>query len=168
VSVRVRVPGTRPKPEPVKPSARVVLLEPPPELGDDAQREWRRVCAELHEQGLLTELDRMPLAAYCQAYGRWVTAERALVAMASLDPVTGGLLIKTSNGNAIQNPLVGIANSAAAAMVRYAAEFGMTPSARARVVPGGTPRPAPPGKKELAALTAETAAEGTSWRDLVH
>jgi phage terminase small subunit len=78
--------------------------------------------------------------------------------MASLDPVTSSLLIKTSNSNAIQNPFVGIANTAAAAMVRFAAEFGMTPSARAgwcRAVHPGLP---PPGKKELAALTAETAA----------
>src|SRR5712671_6181729 len=50
---------------------------------------------------------RAPIAAYCVAYGRWRTAEKALAAMASLDPVTSGLLIKTSNGNAIQNPLVG-------------------------------------------------------------
>ena len=42
-------------------------------------------------------------------------------------------MIKTSNSNAIQNPLVGTANKAAADMVRYAAEFGMTPSARSRI-----------------------------------
>jgi hypothetical protein len=50
--------------------------------------------------------------------------------MGKRDMLTGGLMIKTSNGNAIQNPLVGTANKAAADMVRYAAEFGMTPSAR--------------------------------------
>jgi phage terminase small subunit len=46
----------------------------------------------------------------------------------------------TTNGNAIQNPLIGTANKAASDMVRYAAEFGMTPSARARISaqpPGG-------------------------------
>jgi len=53
--------------------------------------------------------------------------------MAERDRLTGGLMIKTSNGNAIQNPLVGIANKAMADMVRYAAEFGMTPSARSRI-----------------------------------
>ena len=53
--------------------------------------------------------------------------------MAERDQLTSGLMIKTTNGNPIQNPLVGIANKAAAAMVRYAAEFGMTPSARSRV-----------------------------------
>ena len=67
-------------------------------------------------------------------------AERALMRLAEADKATGGLLIKTSNGNAIQNPLVGIANKAAADMVRYAAEFGMTPSARSRIkAEGQTP-----------------------------
>ena len=71
------------------------------------------------------------LAAYCTACARWVQAERAIAEMGKRDMLTGGLLIKTSNGNAIQNPLVGTANKAASDMVRYAAEFGMTPSARA-------------------------------------
>jgi P27 family predicted phage terminase small subunit len=53
--------------------------------------------------------------------------------MAKRDQLTGGLMIKTTNGNAIQNPLVGTAHKAAADMVRYAVEFGMTPSARSRI-----------------------------------
>jgi P27 family predicted phage terminase small subunit len=82
---------------------------------------------------MLTGLDRAALAAYCQAYGRWITAERALGEMAKRDQLTAGLLVKTTNGNAIQNPLVGTANKAMSDMVRYAAEFGMTPSARSRI-----------------------------------
>ncbi len=46
--------------------------------------------------------------------------------MAERDQLTSGLMIKTTNGNPIQNPLVGIANRAMVDMVRYAAEFGMT------------------------------------------
>lgn len=126
-------PGKRPlnRAEP-KPAA-AGLPQPPAELSGDARNEWRRVAQQLHQAGLLATLDRAALAAYCQAFARWRQAERALAAMAEKDAVTGGLLIKTSNGNAIQNPLVGIANKAAAAMVRYAAEFGMTPSARSRI-----------------------------------
>src|SRR6266849_6544230 len=73
------------------------------------------------------------LAAYCQAYGRCVTAERVIATMAEKDQLTSGLMIKTTNGNGIQNPLIGTANKAAADMVRYAAEFGLTPVARARL-----------------------------------
>ena len=53
--------------------------------------------------------------------------------MAKCDLLTGGLLIRTRNGNAIQNPLVGTAIKAASDMVRYAAECGMTSSARVRL-----------------------------------
>ncbi|PIP18788.1 MAG: hypothetical protein COX41_06375 [Candidatus Omnitrophica bacterium CG23_combo_of_CG06-09_8_20_14_all_41_10] len=37
------------------------------------------------------------------------------------------------SGNWIQQPLIGIANKAAADMMRYASEFGMTPVARAKL-----------------------------------
>jgi len=56
-------------------------------------------------------------------------------------------LIKTSNGNAIQNPLVGTANKAAADMMRYAAEFGMTPSARTRIAAEAPPESDDPAER---------------------
>lgn len=90
----------------------------------------------MHAIGLLTRIDRAALAAYCQAYGRWVEAELALARMAERDLLTKGLMIKTTNGNAIQNPLVGIANKAMQDLVRFAAEFGMTPSSRASIEAG--------------------------------
>jgi P27 family predicted phage terminase small subunit len=105
----------------------------PPHLTVDALEEWDRVAVWLHRIGLLSEVDRAALAAYAQAYGRWVQAERAIAKMAERDQLTGGLMIKTTNGNAIQNPVVGIANKAAADMMRYATEFGMTPSSRTRI-----------------------------------
>ena len=116
-----------------KREAKPVLAQPTPPafLNDDAKVEWGRVCETLFKVGLMTELDRGALAACCQAYGRWAQAERALAGMAGSDDYA--LTISTSNGNAIQNPLVGIANKAAADYVKYAIEFGMTPSARARV-----------------------------------
>ena len=57
-------------------------------------------------------------------------AEASLAKMAERDLLTSGLMIKTTGGNAIQNPLVGTANKAASDMVRYATEFGFTPAAR--------------------------------------
>ena len=109
------------------------LPTPPAHLSDYAKVEWGRVSEELYRIGLLTGVDRAALAAYCQSYGRWVQAESAIAEMAKRDELTGGLMIKTTNGNAIQNPLVGTAHKAASDMVRYAAEFGMTPSARSRI-----------------------------------
>ena len=113
----------------------VALAEPTPPsfMSDDAKVEWGRVVGTLYRAGLMTEIDRAALAAYCQSYGRWAQAERALAKAAELDEENFGLLTETSNGNAIQNPLVGIANKAKADVVRFATEFGMTPSARSRV-----------------------------------
>jgi P27 family predicted phage terminase small subunit len=44
-----------------------------------------------------------------------------------------GLIIKTTNGNIIQNPLVGIANKAWGEYLRFAQEFGLTPASRTRI-----------------------------------
>ena len=152
-------PGTKPRPARLKlitgnpgkrplnrhePQTRPALPSPPTHLTEEALEEWRRVAAELHRLGMLSEIDRTALAAYAQAYGRWVKAERALSRMAERDLLTGGLMIRTSNGNAIQNPLVGTANAASAAMMKYAVELGMTPSARTRIIalPPKEPDPA--------------------------
>ncbi len=118
---------------PHEPEPEVAQPDAPEHLTDAAREEWDRVVVELMTLGILTHLDRGALAAYCQAYGRWSAAENALARMAGRDAVTDGLIVKTKSGNLIQNPLVGAANKAMADMVRYAAEFGMTPSARTRV-----------------------------------
>lgn len=122
-----RINAQEPKPEVARPA-------PPEHLTAAAVAEWERVIDETVSLGIMTELDRGALAAYCQAYRRWVSAETALARMAEKDAITDGLIIRTKAGNAIQNPLVGAANKAMADMVRYAAEFGLTPSARTRVV----------------------------------
>ena len=108
-------------------------VSPPPFLSDDAKVEWGRMMQALVALKLVSSLDRSAFAAYCQAYGRWAQAERALAAMRERDPHSAGLLVKTTGDNIVQNPLVGIANKAMSDMVRYAAEFGMTPSARVRL-----------------------------------
>lgn len=144
--------GPKPKPAHLKlilgnPGKRAVPKnEPRPEAGDlpdapefltkEARQEWDRVSLQLFRLGMLTAIDVASLAAYCQAYGRWVIAERHIADMAKRDPNTSGLMIRTTNGNAIQNPLVGTSNKAASDMVRYASEFGLTPSARARLAIG--------------------------------
>ena len=123
-------PGKRPikrEPEPVVPEK---LPEPPAFLSEDAINEWWRVVPELRALGLLTVLDVQPLAAYCVAYAHWIAAAHALAQMAAGDPHFHGLMITGSNGSHMANPLVKIARNAAADMLRFAAEFGMTPRAR--------------------------------------
>ena len=111
------------------------MLRPdaPAFLSPDAAEEWVRISDDLARMGLLSGLDRGGLAAVCQAWGRWLQAERALARMKN---EADGLIIKTKSGNMIQNPLVGVANKAMSDYMRYAAEFGMTPSARTRISVG--------------------------------
>jgi P27 family predicted phage terminase small subunit len=129
-------PGHRPlnrdEPQPLIPDE---CPDPPEFLTGYAADEWWRVGAELHRLGLLTIVDIAPLAAYCNAYERWRTAEESLKKIADNDPVMHGLMIKR-DANAVVNHLVGIARKAAGDMVRYASEFGLTPAARARIAAG--------------------------------
>jgi len=122
-----------------EPTPELAQPEPPEHLTGAARLEWERVIEEIVQLGIMSNLDRAPLAAYCQAYGRWVAAEAALARMAEKDAVTEGLIVRTKAGNVIHNPLVGAANKAMADMVRYAAEFGFTPSSRSQVSAAGTP-----------------------------
>jgi len=89
-------------------------------LVGDARKEWDRVAPKLFKEGLLTELDRVPLALYCQAYADFLEAH-GLIKL----PIT-----KTKNGNIVQNPLVGVANNAWRRCLHLAARFGMTPADR--------------------------------------
>ena len=95
------------------------MPEPPSFLAGYALDEWHRIGPEVLRLGLLTVIDLAALAAYCQAYARWQTAEETLAEMAKRDETTGALLIKDVAGNARQNPLVSIACKAAADMVRF-------------------------------------------------
>lgn len=75
--------------------------------------------------GLLTSIDIDSLAFYCVLFARWEKAERIVREK--------GEVIKTVNGNIIQNPYLSIANRSLEQMNKIASEFGMTPSSRSRV-----------------------------------
>lgn len=123
-------------PDSPQPPAPSEMPEPPFYLNAEARLEWDRVIADLYSTGIYANIDETMLAAYCMAFSRWVRAEQDLEKIAKLDPATHGAMIKTSNGNAIQNPLVGVASTARRDMHRLATEFGMTPSSRATLSSG--------------------------------
>ena len=108
-------------------------LAPPTYLDDYAVDEWQRTWESLWDAGIMTHVDVGALAIYCQAHARWRRAEEAIQEIAKEDPKNGGLVLVTTNGNIVQNPLVGIANSSMRDAIRYGAEFGLTPSSRARL-----------------------------------
>ena len=108
-----------------KPAAGKTAPPVPSFLGDEAKKEWRRVAKELHGLGLLTSIDRTALAAYCETYVTWIDA---LAQCREL-----GMIVKTSNGNLIQNPYLSVASQAEKRMRGWLSEFGMTPSSRTRI-----------------------------------
>lgn len=135
--------GRKPKPTAVKvlegnPGKRQLnLCEPQPEkklpecpdwLEDEAKAEWNRLCKNLFELGLLTNLDMAAFASYCQAYARWKEAEEFIT--------QHGSIVKTKTGYWQQVPQVSIAHSNQKIMMQAAAEFGLTPSSRSRIIAG--------------------------------
>jgi P27 family predicted phage terminase small subunit len=140
-------PGTKPKPTELKrlagnPGRRPLndsepkiaggLPTCPAYLDKVARREFNRVLKAFGKTRLLTIADRGTLAMMCQMYSRWIAAERSIA--------EDGLVVKTSFGNLIQNPAIGIANRCCELYMRAAVEFGMTPSSRSRLsVPESKP-----------------------------
>jgi P27 family predicted phage terminase small subunit len=140
--------GRRPKPTALKlidgnPGRRPLNLhEPKPDraiptcpahLMPTARAEWKRLAHELDRLGILSNLDRAALAAYCQAYGRWVEAERKLKETPTL--------LRTPSGYVQPSPYLAIANRQMELMHRFMAELGLSPASRSRVV--AVPRPGP-------------------------
>lgn len=133
--------GRKPKPTAVKelegnPGKRKLnKKEPKPDKGmptcpewllPEAKQEWERLCEKLNQIGVLTEVDMAAFAAYCQSYARWKEAQEHIDAE--------GSTFETEKGYQQQTPWVGIANTNQKLMLQAAAEFGLTPSARTRIV----------------------------------
>lgn len=97
-------------------------------LEEEAKNEWNRLAKILFEMGILTDLDIAAFASYCQAYARWREAEEFLT--------QHGSIVKTKTGYWQQVPQVSIAHSNQKIMMQAAAEFGLTPSARSRMIAG--------------------------------
>lgn len=116
--------------EPIPPEG---VPDCPEHLSEEARAEWHRLVETLVGMGVITIVDRAVLAAYCQAYGRWVDAEEKLKETP--------LLIKTPSGYVQQSPWLNIANKQMELMGRYMAEIGLTPASRSRVAAMSRPEP---------------------------
>ena len=130
-------PSGRPLPT-NEPRPAVKLPPAPAYLSTVAKAEWRSTGKRLRALGVMTEIDTTALAAYCQAYARWVDAEQQLNKL--------GVLWESSDDDGIpmfkQSPYLSIANKALEQMQKLLIEFGMTPSSRARV------KATPPAEKD--------------------
>lgn len=117
-------PVNRKEPTPAPLSA----LDPPAWLDPNAQEEWRRLAPMLARLGVLTETDSDALSAYCEAFTTWKQATAKIRQF--------GMVVKANQAGfelPVISPYVKIANHAMAQMRGMLTEFGMTPSARARI-----------------------------------
>ena len=83
------------------------------------------MSGKLLECGLLTEIDGAALALYCQAWARWIDAEKNMAEY--------GTVVKGPTGALVPSPFLAIANKAMDQMMKMLVEFGMSPSSRMRV-----------------------------------
>lgn len=121
----------------------------PSHLLKEAQTEWKRIVPHLKKYGLISHLDRAALAMYCQSWALVVYAETKIkTAMLAADKEqkkaaknkevykgTDGLVIYTDKGNPTYSPYWVIAKGAREQCDKLLANFGLSPSARARVNP---------------------------------
>jgi P27 family predicted phage terminase small subunit len=127
-------PGKRPL-NPRQPRPEVKVPTCPAHLSPSAKAEWKRLARQMHVLRIPTELDRAALAAYCQAYGRWVEAEKKL----KETPV----LLKLPSGYIQPSPWLGIANKQLELMHKYMSDLGLSPTTRSRVSPAPYMGPKP-------------------------
>jgi P27 family predicted phage terminase small subunit len=131
--------GAKPKPTHLKllrgnPGKRALPKdEPQPDHGADmpewlspeAAAHWPVVAKQLESAGVLTNMDGIALALYCESFARWRHAQEQI---AQFGPV-----VKTPQGFPVQSPFLSIANKSWEQMTKLLIEFGMTPSSRTRV-----------------------------------
>ncbi|HKO87893.1 MAG TPA: phage terminase small subunit P27 family [Burkholderiales bacterium] len=108
----------------------------PKELSKDARAEWGRIAPHLAALGLISEIDRAALAAYCSAWGTFIWAERRIAAFnKEKQDKTGeaALIWDTPSGYKQMSVTLQIRNRSMEQMKGFLAEFGMSPAARSRV-----------------------------------
>lgn len=112
-------------------TANARVPKPPITLPKNALIEWRKVYPALQRIGVLKTTDLANLALYCAAVGRYEDASEVME-MISQGKLERAMLMKTKNG-LMESPLVGTQRRAALDAARLGAEFGLTPSSRARL-----------------------------------
>lgn len=123
------------EPQPPKPAT----IAPPDWLMPDAKKEFRRVAPKLMAMGLLSEMDIIALANYCQAFGLYLQCNRELQ-----DNKSTVTEVVTENGVYLASlPQFNQLMKLLQQMRAWGAEFGLSPSARVGLVPDG---PSPKSK----------------------
>lgn len=113
------------------PEAGTLSLRAPNGLPRRALEEWRRIAPRLVAMGIAGDVDRQALADYCVCVARLAEAEADIQAR--------GILVEGDRGM-VKNPSCQLARDYRADVIRWAQQFGLTPSSRGRL---DVPEPKP-------------------------
>ena len=101
-------------------------VPPAPEwLGEIARAEWERIVPMLEASKVMSPRHQQTLAAYCDSFADMVQADQELK--------TSGTTLMDDKGRVSNHPAWMRKRDARTSMLRFAAEFGLTASALARV-----------------------------------
>ena len=91
-------------------------------LDREAKAEWKRITERLQGIGILDEVDRGALSAYCLTWSQFYRAVKTVR--------KEGETFKTPAGYIQQHPAVAIINASRQALLKFYGQFGLSPSGR--------------------------------------
>ena len=132
--------GGKTRPQAGSSSARLSDRTPPAFLSDHAAQHWPALADLLADMGVMADGDRLALALLCEALAEWIEAGQTIAQHgATYEAVTeAGAVMHRAH------PAVAQRADAARRVQSLLSEFGLTPSARAKVaglpeLPGDDP-----------------------------
>lgn len=137
-------PGKRPLPSRDRQPEPADLKAPKGHLPREGWELWRDLAPRLSKLGLFGELDRQAFEMLCIHYAYAYKAEKVLR--------REGILAKGSMGQPVKHPSHQVLMDHSKMLLRYATEFGMTPSSLASLLPTDSSE----REKSLAELLFET------------
>lgn len=123
--------GGKPAPDAGSSPARASDLTPPAFLTDRAAQHWPALADLLADMGVMADGDRLALALLCEALAEWIEAGETIAR-------DGATYDCTTEAGAVMHrahPAVAQRADAARRVQSLLSEFGLTPSARAKVQP---------------------------------
>lgn len=109
-----------------EPKPRVVIPPAPSWLTAAGKREYKKHAEMLVNLRVMTEADRLALAAFANEYAKWREACEKTEEL-------GAVLISEKTGAPYLNPWQNIASNHFKNMVKLMGEFGLTPASRTRI-----------------------------------
>ena len=116
-----------------------------------AKKTWTRIVNALRAMRVINAIDRDELTFLCQAIDEAADVERRIIQLRKNDAlderdaegyrVKPGLVIYSTKGFAMPNPLLGIRDKAVARFHLLGSRFGMSPADRASLLKGETEKP---------------------------